>query len=159
MSIKDSIKSQYYAALEMLQQALVQCPDALWGDQAYKNAFWHVSYHALWYTHLYLQPSVEGFVPWAKDRGGHRFPDQMSGGQPYRRDEILEYLAFCRQQVEEHVATVDLDAPSGFPWLPFSKLELQIYSIRHLQQHVGELSERLGARGDVEVGWVSLKPE
>ncbi|MEZ4615731.1 MAG: hypothetical protein R2867_09500 [Caldilineaceae bacterium] len=33
------------------------------------------------------------------------------------------------------LAQTDLSAPSGFSWLPFTKFELQIYSIRHLQQH------------------------
>ena len=43
---------------------------------------------------------------------------------------------------------------SGFSWLPFGKLELQFYSIRHVQHHTGELCERLGTTGDIEVGWV-----
>ena len=47
------------------------------------------------------------------------------------------------QQVVERVTQLDLEAHSGFEWLPFGKLELQIYSIRHLQQHTGELMERL----------------
>jgi hypothetical protein len=36
-------------------------------------------------------------------------------------------------------------------------LELQIYSIRHIMQHAGELMERLGARTDVEIDWVGRK--
>jgi len=27
---------------------------------------------------------------------------------------------------------------SGFDWLPFDKLELQFYNIRHIMQHTGE---------------------
>jgi hypothetical protein len=46
-----------------------------------------------------------------------------------------------------------LDAASGFDWLPFTKFELQLYSIRHIQQHVGELMERLGERA-MEIDWV-----
>ena len=36
-------------------------------------------------------------------------------------------------------------------------LELQIYSIRHIMQHVGELLEQLGGRG-VEIDWVGRVP-
>jgi len=56
------------------------------------------------------------------------------------------------------VNRMDLEAESGFHWLPFDKLELQFYNIRHVQQHTGELSERLGAKGEIEVRWVGKKP-
>ena len=52
---------------------------------------------------------------------------------------------------------LNLEATSGFEWLPFSKLELQIYTIRHIQQHTGELMERLGTRANVEIDWVGMK--
>lgn len=48
---------------------------------------------------------------------------------------------------------VDLDAASGFHWLPFTKMELQIYSIRHIMMHTGELAEQLGQTG-IQVDWV-----
>jgi len=57
----------------------------------------------------------------------------------------------------EQVAAMDLQAESGFHWLPFNKLELQVYNIRHLQQHTGELCERLGAHGEIEVAWVAMQ--
>lgn len=159
MSIKDSIKSQYRASLEMLRQAVIKCPDSLWDDREYKNVFWHVSYHALCYTHFYLQPSEKDFAPWAKHREGYRGLGKVPDGEPYSREEILEYLDTCREQVEEQVASLDVDAPSGFWWLPCSKLELQFYNIRHLQQHIGELCERLGAQGDIEVDWILMKSD
>jgi hypothetical protein len=54
---------------------------------------------------------------------------------------------------------LDLEAESGFNWLPFDKLELQIYNIRHIQQHTGELYERLGTSGSIELSWVGMKPD
>ena len=39
------------------------------------------------------------------------------------------------------------------------KLELQIYNLRHLQQHTGELMERLGSRAGIDVDWVGMKVE
>lgn len=154
MNIKDSLKSQYQASLEMLRQAIVKCPDSMWDEREYKNVFWQVSYHALFFTHLYLQPSQKDFVPWAKHIKEHRDLGNKPTGEPYSKEEILEYLDICQQQVEEQVAVMDLDAPSGFYWLPPDKLEQQIYNIRHLQLHTGELCERLGAKGEVEVGWI-----
>ena len=162
MSITDSIASQYLASLAMLRDAVIKCPDDVWDDRTHKNVFWHVAYHALFYTHFYLQDTQDSFTPWIKHRDQSRSlkrsPQETAQSvDPYGKDSILEYLAFCEQEVAERVPHLDLGAPSGFSWLPFDKLELQIYTIRHLQQHIGELMERLATRIDTEVNWVSLK--
>jgi hypothetical protein len=156
MDYQQIIRSQYLATLEMLKQAIEKCPDALWDDPADKNKFWHVAYHALFYTHLYLQPTEQDFKPWGTYRHQH---DLSETADPYTREEVLEYLAFCQQQVEDKVPQLNLDAESGFYWLPLNKAELQIYSIRHLQQHAGELMERLGSRAGVDIDWVGVMHE
>ncbi len=165
MDVRDIIRSQFAAALEMLKQAIIQCPASLWDERAYKNPFWHIAYHALFYTHLYLQPAEQDFQPWAKHRAEYNFMGRLPWpphaepkiGEPYTQQELLDYHALVCEQVEKQVAVLNLDAASGFYWLPFGKLELQFYSIRHLQQHTGELCERLGASGDVEIDWVGIK--
>jgi hypothetical protein len=165
VEIKATIKSQYAAALQMLQQVIVQCPEAIWTDTTSKNQFWQVAYHALFFVHLYLQPTGADFVPWAKGRKDYHFlgptpwPPHKTPevGEPYSPQEVLEYLDFCRNEVEGKVSALDLEAASGFDWLPFNKLELQFYTIRHLQHHIGELSGRLMTEAQVEIQWVGLK--
>ena len=161
MRIKEMIKSQYQASLEMLRSAIVKCPDPVWQSSEYKNQFWHIAYHVIFYTHFYLHLSEDDFVPWERHRGEYVSLEGLQQGveskDPYTKEEILAYLALCLEQVENQVDALDLDAESGFHWLPFDKLELQIYNIRHVQQHIGELCERLGARGDAEVYWVGMK--
>lgn len=164
MEYQAIIRSQYMATLAMLQQAVENCPDSLWNHPDDKAKFWHVAYHSLFYTHLYLANTAADFKPWAHHRtdyqymgpipwDNHRLP-QM--GEPYQKAEILEYITFCRQQIDQLASTLDLAAPAGFDWLPMNKFELQIYNIRHLQQHVGELMERLGSRADISVNWVGM---
>jgi hypothetical protein len=165
MDIKEAIRSQYRAALEMLKQAIVRCPDSLWDDRGYQNRFWHVAYHALFFTHLYLQDSEKTFTPWSKGRSQYQYLGSLPWpphekpqiGEPYNKEDVLEYLELCQEQVEENVAALNLDAESGFHWLPFGKLELQIYNVRHIQQHTGELMERLGTREHIDVDWVGMK--
>jgi hypothetical protein len=160
---KQAIKSQYYASLEMLKQAVIKCPESLWHDPKDVNEFWQVAYHALFFTHLYLQPALEDFTPWVKHREEYErlgpppsSPHQQAEGRdPYTREEVLEYHQVCCQQVEEQVAALNLDAEPGFHWLPFNKMELQFYNIRHLQHHTGELCDRLGTRQSIEVDWVA----
>ena len=158
MKVKGTVKSQYHAALEMLKQAIKACPEALWDDPGYESPFWHISYHALFYTHLYLQPTEVDFVPWEKQQDGYRSlaGDEEREGEPYSKGELLAYLQRCRGQVEEQLAAMALEAESGFHWLPFDKLELQFYNIRHIQQHTGELYERLGSAGGPELRWVGM---
>jgi hypothetical protein len=162
MNIPDVIISQYLASLEMLKQTLTKCPESLWNSLGDRNKFWHIAYHALFYTHLYLQDSEKTFTPWSRHRQDYESLGQTPSapqslpqiGEPYDKAGILEYLAFCRVQVAERVPQLDLESASGFDWLPFGKLELQFYNLRHLQQHTGELMERLGTRAGLELDWI-----
>ena len=156
MSPTAVINSQFHAALDMLEQTIQRCPDAVWYDDAPKNKAWHIVYHALFYVHLYLQPTLEDFVPWAMHRDeANRMPTTSA---PYSKDELLEYLAVCRAEVDRCTAILNLEAASGFHWLPFGKLELQFYSLRHLMMHIGEVADRLGAQG-IEVDWRGIKKQ
>ncbi|MCP4363089.1 MAG: DinB family protein [Chloroflexi bacterium] len=164
MEIKTVIKSQYLAALEMLKQVIEKCPESLWADPVYKNQFWHVAYHMLFYTHLYLQPTEADFVPWEKHQENYNFMGPTPWppheppviDEPYNREDVLAYVAHCQAQVKTVVDGLNLEGESGFDWLPMSKLELQFYSIRHLMLHTGELAERIGQAADQDVDWVGM---
>ena len=151
MDTNKIIQSQYLAALEMLKQVIVKCPAALWNAPGDKDKVWRKAYHALFYAHLYLQTTEKDFTPWEK----HHDPDT---GEPFTQAEVLEYLAFVQKQVAAQFQALNPDAESGFDWLPFNKLELQFYNIRHIQQHAGELFERLGTRENIELDWVGAQP-
>jgi hypothetical protein len=158
MDTKAVIQSQFLAALEMLKNAIEQCPEAMWADPQPKNKFWHVAFHALFYAHFYLHPSEHDFVAWEKHRDevvSLQPSDDPNAVKPYSQAEVLEYLAFCQQQVKEKVSHSDLEAESGFHWLPFNTLEKHLYNMRHVQLHAGELYERLGQAG-IDVDWVGM---
>lgn len=158
MDIKHSIQKQYIATLKMLRQAIDKCPAEMWDDDKYLNQFWHIAFHALYGTHLYLQDSHESFKPWKKHREGYDLLDHIpEDGQqliPYSKAEILEYFDFCSNLIDEVVPNIDLEADAGFEWIPFDKLELQIHSIKHIHHHTGQLYERLRTSGNISVEWV-----
>ena len=164
--MKEIIKSQYRAALAILGDAIEKCPDALWAEKHVAQPVWHIAYHALYFTHLYLQVRGEDFVPWAKHRETYEFfeslpwaPDQpLTFDEPYTKTELLEYLALCQVEVEAKVDAADLDGDSGFPWLPMNKLELLLYNIRHLQHHTGQLDDRLRVKAGIGIQWIGTKP-
>jgi hypothetical protein len=168
MELTNAFQTQYLAALEMLKQSVVKCPDPLWDDPHDKNKFWHVAYHTLFYTHLYLQVSEEAFRSWQKHRKNYQFlgktpwppHDRVIPDYTYTKEEVLEYLEFCRDQVKARIASWEWESDtSGFSWLPFSKLDLLIYNLRHIHQHTGELMERLGTRAGIDIDWVWKKDD
>ena len=164
MNLQEIIQNQFYTSLEMLKQAIVSCPDALWEEKSYQNRFWHIAYHALFFTHLYLQPTESDFIPWEKHRENQQYFGNANerphpNAPAYTKSEILDYLVICQQQVTQQLPLLNLEGESGFSWISFSKMELQLYNIRHIQLHTGELCERLGAHGKIEIRWVGKKPD
>lgn len=152
MDIPSILISQYLASLEMLKQVILQCPESVWNAPQDTNKFWHTAYHALYFVDEYLQYPPQGITPWRKHRPGWEDFPAPPGGEYHDKDTLLEYLAYCQQQVREILPGMDLAA--GEAHGPLSMLELQIYSIRHTMQHVGELLERLGSRTGAQIAWV-----
>lgn len=156
-TLRHAITSQYLAALAMLRQVIEKCPDELWLSNAMRNQMWRVAYHALYYAHLYAQPSVEDFVKWPKHRDEVESDaeHERADAEPYSRQELLEYLDFCNEEVKRRTAEADLQShDSGFSWYPISKIEMQFVNIRHIQQHAGELAEQLSDKAGIEIRWV-----
>jgi hypothetical protein len=109
MRTKETIKSQYRASLAMLRQAIEKCPDPLWEDVDYSNPFWHVAYHVIFYTHFYLHPTEEDFVPWEKHRDKIvSLGDSVEGETSYSKEDVLEYLDLCLEQMEQQVDAIDV---------------------------------------------------
>src|SRR5574341_1762051 len=145
MNLHAVIQSQYLSALAMLKQAIIKCPPALWHAPQDKDGFWFKAYHALYYAHLYLQRSRKEFVRWR----GHGMPISTP---PLSKAEVLDYLTFVEQEVIRRVPMTDLKArQSGFHSIRVNKRELQVVNIRHIQQHTGELYERLGTGGNIQL--------
>jgi hypothetical protein len=149
------LESQFRAGLRMLRQAIAACPDSLWNDPDNDNRTWRIAYHALFYTHLYLSPSDAEFVPWEHAITNGHFLRAPIGDDLNTREQILAYAMMIDDRLTEAIAAVPLDTEeSGFDWVPFSRMELHIYNIRHLQHHVGQLIERLRANGIGDQHWI-----
>jgi len=162
VNIKSQIQSQYHASLGMLRQVVEKFPEQEWDAPGDKNKAWQIAYHAVFYAHFYLHPKEEDFEPWPKHRReavSFDSPKEGQAPQPFSKAEVLEYLEIFSQRVDPMVDALDLDAQSGFSWLPFNKLELQFYNIRHVMLHTGELAERLWVVAGEEVHWIGRRPK
>lgn len=166
MNIRQALKSQYHAAMDMLKQSIERCPDNLWDSKDDPVPFWRVAYHTLYFTHLYLNQTLADFTPWEHHKDDYHDlpwpPDSAPAiDDPYSKSQLLDYWEICDEFVETAVDRLDLDAPdSGFPWhTGFPKLDHQLQNIRHIQHHTALLAGRLrttmGTAGDV--AWVRFR--
>ncbi len=156
--LKAALKSQYHASLKMMRLCIRRCPEELWLEGKHPRSYWRIVYHALYYSHWYLLADEKAMVPWV----GHEASMPALWGDPpvvaaLSQKDAMKYLKWLDFRVDDMVDALDLSSPtSGFSWYPISKLEHQLVNVRHLQGHVGQLSELLMARG-IEVDWVSAQ--
>ena len=130
-------------------------------------SFWRIAFHAAMFGHLYMEQGVEDFA--APDGHLERFTDLWTPGTPVdepfefpadttppTQAELLGYIRWIDARVDSVIDGLDLEREDcGFPWYKnISKLSHEILSIRHVQGHVGQLSELLMARG-IDINWSS----
>jgi hypothetical protein len=162
--------AQFGAAIDMLDNALVACPDALWRQPVWHDSpvpsqgveFWYVAYHALFWLDLYVSGSVEGFAPPAPFTLEELDPAGVVPERPYTKEELRTYLAYARQKCHATLAALTDEQARhhvDFPWATgqsFSCVELQLYNMRHVQEHAAQLSLLLGQHDiHAEDGWVA----
>jgi DinB superfamily len=145
-NLKPALKGQFHAALDMLKGAIDECPDRLWEAGVPPRSFWRLAYHTLFFAHLYLQVRDEDFVPWERHRDevvGNREQERIDA-KPYSKTELLAYWELVDAMVDPQLDRIDLTAPeSGFNWYSIPKLDHVILNIRHIQEHAGQLRDRL----------------
>jgi hypothetical protein len=149
---------QLAAAIDMLENAIRACPDALWSRRSEGPEFWYLSYHTLFWLDLYLSPSADGFIPPAPFGLSELDPAGRRHERAYTRDELLAYLrhgrAKCRS-VLESLSDVRASQASGFEWMPGSVAELLIYNLRHVQHGVAQLNLILRHAGEPVPPWIA----
>lgn len=161
-ALKSALVGQYRATLAMLRQQIEVCPNDVWVGGTHPRNFWRIVYHALFYAHLYAMQREEDFVPWTQHREGATslWDDDVPPPvviEPYSQTELLSYLDHIYENIEPWVDRLDLTTPDpGFYWYKIPKLDHQILSIRHVNGHVGQLSELLMAH-EIDTDWVSKK--
>jgi uncharacterized damage-inducible protein DinB len=156
---KSIVSTQYEAALCMLDDCLRKCPDAAWDRPVAKYPFWQVAHHVLIFTDLYLSPSKAAFEFRADfNPGGWKDFDDEYPARRFEREELTNYVQVCRRKALDIVAAEtaeSLAGESGFDWLKFSRAELHLYNIRHVQHHTAQLGACLRQLdGSIDPRWV-----
>ncbi len=159
---------QFAAAIDMLGNALRDCPDELWdkmmwGDPADpwiaagSSKFWYVGSHALFWLDLYLSGPEDSFHP-PEPFDLSEMDPQGRMPRMYSREELLGYLDYCREKCKATILSMTSEEASrvcrfGSREMPFA--ELQLYNMRHVQEHGAQLHMFLGQQAGKAAKWVA----
>lgn len=168
MDIRTALKEQYRAGLAMLAECVEKCPEEVWTSGARPRTFWRIAFHAAFFTQLYLGHDETTFEEWPGRHPAdpnlfsdpaymepYELPDDA---EIYTRKEMLDYIAFVDSRLDPLIDALDLDSDEpGISWYKnISKLSFVLMNLRHVQGHVGQLSELLMAHG-IDTDWIARR--
>jgi DinB superfamily len=159
-SIQEAVWNQFGASIDMLENAIIMCPDEHWDT---KLNFWYAAYHCIFWTDYYLTAEPGTFEPPAPFTLSEFDPAGKMPGRTYTKAELLSYLEYCRQKASELIAGLTHDRLSD-RWINdyknYSLLEILLYNIRHIQHHSAQLNLLLRQTINNAPAWVSraIKP-
>jgi hypothetical protein len=163
---KDILWRQFGATIDMFGDTLRDCPDQLWAESLWQDqarwagfsAFWYLAYHTLFWLDLYLTGEEDGFTPPAPFTLVEMDPAGVLPPRAYTRDELLTYLAHCRQKCQETIGALSDEQAyrlCRFSWGEVPFVELLLYNLRHVQEHGAQLRMFLGQRVGRPARWVA----
>jgi hypothetical protein len=160
------IAAQFEAGLCTLGHCIAWCPEALWPARVVRYRFCQVAFHVLFFADYYLEQDPDSFdsqpfhLATPTLFGALRDDEEpldAHGDPVYPRAEVQAYLDYCRRKALDTLAAETeqtLSAPAKHPRRNFSRAELHIYNIRHIQHHAAQLIVRLRLDSDVDVPWI-----
>ncbi len=162
-TFKKLIANQFEAALCALSTCIDRCPDTAWNARVANYKLCQVAFHTLFYADFYLGPNEESFrrQPFHRSNEGffgdyEEFEDRAPTAL-YDKASIKKYLEHCRNKASAVIASETaetLSARSGFERLEFSRAEVHVYNIRHIQHHAAQLSLRLRLDANQDIPWI-----
>jgi hypothetical protein len=165
---REMLWRQFGAAIDMLSDALRDCPDELWEKSLWEDlpdqwvaagfsAFWYLGYHTLFWLDLYLTGAEEGFAPPAPFDLVEMEANEVLP-RTYTREELLRYVEYCRRKCLETIGALSIEQASRlcrFSWGELAFAELQLYNMRHVAEHGAQLRMFLGQQAGKSTSWVS----
>lgn len=155
--------NQFEAAFCMLNTCVDTCSEATWNARVGNYLFCQVAFHILFWADFYLGQDEHSFRRQRFHRENEKFfagYEEFEDRAPtsfYDQAMVKAYLEHCRNKASEAIATEtddSLSGPSGFERRAFSRAELHIYNIRHIQHHTAMLSLRLRLDANQAIPWV-----
>ncbi|MBI2968324.1 MAG: DinB family protein [Bacteroidetes bacterium] len=154
-SIREAIRNQFGASIEMLENTITMCPDDHWNT---KLNFWYNSYHCIFWTDYYLTTEPSKFEPPSPFTFSEFDPTGKKPDRTYTKAELLAYLEHCRQKANQLIRSLTAERLND-RWVNdyknFSLLEILLYNVRHIQHHSAQLNLLLRQTINNAPTWVS----
>lgn len=154
-ALKETLWKQFGAAIDMLGNALKECPDELWETS---SAFWYKAYHTIFYLDYYLTLQPDTFLPPSPFTLSEFDPSGVMPDRVYSKNELVGYLSFCKKKCHDLIAALT-DEVAAQRWVntyrDYSILEMLIYNMRHVQHHAAQLNLLLRQGMQHAPAWVS----
>ena len=153
--IKISLWKQFGAAIDMFENAIVKCPPQLWDDD---KKFWYIAFHTLFFLDYYLDTSPDDFMPPKNFTMTETDMDEKEPDRIYTKDELLSYVKHCREKARKLIQEFNEQAAAALwknQYRSYSMFEMQLYNMRHVMHHTGQLNKWLGQIDQKLPIWVS----
>jgi hypothetical protein len=156
-NVKQSLWQQFGASIDMLENAINLCPNEHWATD---TKFWYQAFHCLFFLDYYLTLEPKNFSPPSPFTLSEFNPDGEMPERVYSKDELLEYVRFCREKCRKVIANLD-EAGFNARWINesgtmnYSVLEILLDNMRHVQHHAAQLNLILRQTIDDAPDWVS----
>jgi len=156
-SVKEFIWSQFGASIDMLGNAINECPDELWGDESNHTQYWYLAYHTLFWLDFYLTENPDSYVQYKQVGLTEHDPKGLYPERVFTKEELMDFLHHCRAKCKKNISELTDDKANnsykfGSIKLPF--LELILYNMRHVQHHTAQMNLILRQETDSAPGWV-----
>lgn len=172
-TFRDCLWKNFGAAIDMLKNAIIACPDELWKNE---KRFFYLSYHTVIFLDYYSTNPVKNFQPGLpytiinQDSLPEDAVDDVIPDLFYSKEEFLACLSSVRgkcknlvtlqpaQLLQERWITADEINMHGLcpPIVEnYSVLEILFYNFRHVQHHVAQLNFILRQEAGIASPWIS----
>ncbi len=172
-TLKNSLWKQFGASIDMLENAILLCPEDYWNN--HKRLFYS-AFHTILFLDYYLTIPPTGFssrLPFTNTSPNDLPADAIDDLVPnkmYSKNELLDYLQASRDRchrliknltesrlTEKWMAVPDEIAGGGV--MDFSVLDILLFNMRHVQHHAAQLNLLLRQGINNAPNWVSQSAE
>ncbi len=163
------ISRQLTAAIQTIRMAIEACPDTLWDDRTEGTPFWHLAYHALYYTDFYLSDEEKKFhaTEFHEDKAqflpgdyGEYAGIVATPKEAFSKERLLGYADYCVRKCGETFDKLTDERAlerCGFWWYELNVGEFLLNNLRHAQHHAGQLALLLRRRAGIGIEWMGTK--
>jgi hypothetical protein len=169
----DCLWKNFGAAIDMLKNAIVLCPDKLWLTD---RKFYYLTYHTVIFLDYYLTYPVSDFnpdLPYTITDAAKIPPDAVDDVMPnqfYSKEDFFIYLSAIREKCKKLItqaseeklrsrwiedAEIEMHGLCPTLVVDYSVLEILFYNLRHVQHHVGQLNMILRQKANEAAPWIS----